>query len=97
MQKHIASHTQNRADQQPSTRHPAPPPSTQPPGPPPTSNRLQVADSGRFLCQADEKLELTLSVLQVPWMLNMDCRDVCQDGVMEDHAAMEMEICLGPQ
>ena len=32
-------------------------------------------------------------------MLNMDCRDGCQDRVLEDHAAMEMGICLdgGPQ
>ena len=45
------------------------------------------------------KLELTLSDLEEPWMLNMDCRDGCQDRVLEDHAAMEMGICLdgGPQ
>ena len=45
------------------------------------------------------KLELTLSDLEEPWMLIMDCRDGCQDGVLEDHAAMEMGMCLdgGPQ
>ena len=42
------------------------------------------------------KLELTLSDLEEPWMLIMDCRDGCQD---EDHAAKEMGISLdgGPQ
>ena len=48
-----------------------------------------------YLCQAYEKLELTLLDLEVPWMLRMDCRGGCQDGVLEDHAAMKMEICLG--
>ena len=45
------------------------------------------------------KLELTLSDMEEPWMLNMDCRDGCQDRVLEDHAAMEMGICFdgGPQ